>query len=148
MDSIKIDAGVKRIAINDDPNRVIIFNPTDVAFAERFYALIGDLEVKQVEYQERAEALDLETEVDENGMPANTPAGMAFSREVCEHIHGKIDDLFGEGSSQIIFEGMLSIDMIHQFFEGLLPFFQSVREERLAKYQRPPQSKKGKRVMK
>lgn len=42
MDSIRIDTGGVRLMVNGDPQRVIAFNPHDVVFAERFYALLGE----------------------------------------------------------------------------------------------------------
>lgn len=147
MDSIRIDSGVKRLAINDDPDRVITFNPSDVAFVERFYALIGDFETKQADYERRAADLDAVTEKDKNDLPVNLGARIAFMREVCETMHGQIDGLFGEGTAQTVFEGALDIEMIASFFEGLTPYIQSSRQEKLQKYARPGKSKGRKAVM-
>lgn len=145
MDSLRIDTGIKRIMINDDPERVIEFNPSDVIFAERFYKLIGDFEVKQVEYQARSEQLDAGRDnLDHNGLPANLGEGLAFLREVCEYMHGQIDYLFGVGTSAKAFAGALSIDAIGQFFQGITPFIQQARSEKVAKYS----GKNAGRVMK
>ena len=46
MDSLRLD-GVVRLAINDDPERVITFVPDDILFAERFYALLDALKEKE-----------------------------------------------------------------------------------------------------
>lgn len=145
MDSIKINTGVKRIAVNDDPERVIVFNPTDVNFAERFYALMRDFEQKQGDYQRRAEQIDKVTAVDPDGLPVNLPERIAFMREVCEYIHQQIDLLFGAGTSQKVFEGVLDIEVIGQFFAGITPFVETARSEKMAKYSKP---KVGRRVMK
>lgn len=145
MDSIRIDSGIKRISINDDPERVIEFNPTDVSFVERFYELIRTLEEKQAEYLVRAEAIDMQGEFDEYGLPANVGEKLAFVREVCEFMYQQIDTLFGPGTSQKVFDGVLNLDGIGQFFEGITPFIQSARTERVAKY---VSTGKKKRVMK
>jgi hypothetical protein len=134
MDSIKIDSGVKRILVNDDPTRVIQFNPTDITFAERFYNLIGEFERKQNEYQKRAEEIEKQTEVDANGVPQNIGARITLLREVCEYVRGKIDHLFGEGSSEAAFGDVLSLEMFTQFFDGITPFVQSARNNKLAQY--------------
>jgi hypothetical protein len=148
MDSIRIDSGIKRISINEDPERVISFNPSDVTFAERFYKLIGEFEAKQAEYEQRAEALDASpNELDGHGLPANAGEKIAFMREVCEFMHGKIDYLFGNGTSQKVFEGVLSLEPIGQFFDGIVPFIQKSRSEKVAKYA-PGNLPKSKRVMK
>lgn len=148
VDSIKIDSGVKRIAINEDPERVLEINPGDVAFAERFYDLIQDFEAKQADYEKRAEQIDAVQEVNENGVPENIQERLGFLREICTYMREKIDYLFGDGTSQKIFGDALSLEMIGQFFQGLTPFVEQARAEKLAMYRSKPVGKKGRRVMK
>lgn len=144
MDSLRIDAGKKRIAINDDPQRVIEFDPTDVLFAERFYSLIQDFETKQVEYEQRAAELDTDQSFDQNGLPVNLAGRLAFMREVCEFMRLQIDSLFGTGTSQTVFGDALSLEMIEQFFTGITPFIQRARSEKINRYS----GKKAGRVLK
>jgi hypothetical protein len=135
MDSIRIETGVKRIAINDDPTRVIEFNPSDVLFAERFYALMQEFEAKQGEYARRADELDVHSlERDEHDLPLNLGEGLAFLREVCEFMRGRIDALFGPGTSQKAFGDTLALEVFEQFFVGITPFFQRARDEKTARY--------------
>lgn len=148
MDSIRIDNGIKRIAINDDPERVISFNPSDVTFAEKFYQMIGDFEKKQAEFEQRAKELDASAnELDEHGIPENVGEKLAFTREVCAYMHAKIDYLFGEGTSKVVFEGVMSLEAIGQFFDGIVPFIQKSRADKVAKYT-PSNLPKSKRIMK
>lgn len=144
MDNLNINLGIKRITINGDPNRVIEFNPSDVAFAERFYALMGDLNAKQAEYQKRAKQLESNS-VTTDGLPVNFAANLALMREVCTFMRSKIDDLFGPGTSQTVFEDNNTLNMFEQFFTGITPFIQAARAEKTARYQRPKHS--GKKVM-
>ena len=67
MDSIRIDTGLKRIAINEDPNRIIEFNPKDLLFAEKFYAMVKEIktmlkeiENKSVEFDIRSKDVDFD----------------------------------------------------------------------------------------
>lgn len=143
MDSLKIQAGV-RLAINGDPSRVVAFNPSDVGFVERLYQLFNYFEAQQAEYERRAAELDAVTEQDANGLPANIAEHFAFMREVCAAMHAQIDSVFGAGTAQTVFEGALDMDMIAQFFDGVLPYIQKTRDEKLAKYARPG---KGGKVM-
>ena len=146
MDNLNINTGLKRVSINSDPERVIEFNPSDVAFAERFYKLLKDFEAKQVEYQARAEQLDSQAvDLDEYGVPVNAGEKLSFLREVCEFMYQKIDYLFGVGASTKIFGGSLNIDAIGQFFDGIVPFVQVQRAAKVSKYANLPKSK---RVMK
>lgn len=147
MDSIRIDTGIKRIAINDDPDRVIAFNPQDISFAERFYELMRNFEDKQNEYMARAEELDQGTETDTNGLPVNLGDRIAFMRDICEYYHAQIDSLFGDGTALKVFDGALGLDMIKQFFEGITPFIQHARQEKISKYQ-PKKKGRSAKVMK
>ena len=141
MDSLRIDTGVKKILINDGPE-FIEFNPNDVSFAERFYSLIQEFEVKLKDYQARSDEIDGNKELDGNGIPVNFEARIALMREVCEFIRGKIDHLFGDGTSQRVFGNALSLNMFEQFFTGITPFIQKARYEKVAKYQKMPHKKR------
>lgn len=145
MESLKISSGTIRIAINDDPEKVIEFDPNDVLFAERFYSIYKEVEAKQAEYLKRSKELDAQVDLDENGIPANAEEGIAFLREACEYMRSKIDYLFGPDASQKAFGDALSLDMIAQFFEGMTPFVEKARREKLVKYRR---AKGSRRVMK
>jgi hypothetical protein len=134
MKSIQIDTGIKRVMINDDPTRVIEFNPEDVTFAEKFYSLIHAFEAKQVEYDRRSKMIDDNTAVDASGLPANVSDGLALLREVCEFMRGEIDGLFGAGTSQKAFGDARTLDMFVQFFEGITPFIKSARDEKVRRY--------------
>jgi hypothetical protein len=144
MDSIQINTGEKRVAINGDPNRVIVFNPTDVVFVEKFYRLIGDFQTRLVEYQAKSIELDKDQTADENGIPANANTRLALLREGVGFIREQIDGLFGPGTSQIAFGDTLSLDACKQFFEGITPFIQTARVQKIQKYSnsRPKRNKK------
>ena len=135
MDSIRINTGVKRLVVNDDPARVIEFNPEDVLFVERFYELIKVFQQKEVEFQKRIEELKAQEEKDEYGIPVNTPETLGLVMEVCDFLRGQIDNVFGPGTSQAAFAETQSLGMFEQFFAGIAPFIQSSRTEKVAKYQ-------------
>jgi hypothetical protein len=147
MDTIQIDTGVKRIAVNGDPERIIEFSPQDVAWAERFYGLIREFEEKQAEYQARAEVLDSD-QLDERGLPVDMPKGLALLREMCEFLRGQIDNVFGPGTSKKAFGDAMTLTMFEQFFTGIMPYVQSARAEKVDKYRRPATKKGGRKVMK
>jgi hypothetical protein len=125
MHNLTIDTGAKYISINDDPNRVISFNPFDVGFAERFYTLVKDFEIKQKEFATRAEMLAGET---------NLAGSITLMRDACEYMRGQLDSLFGAGTSQTVFGDVLSLDAFAQFFEGITPFIRAARDEKIARY--------------
>jgi hypothetical protein len=134
MDNLEINVGIKRLMINDDPDNVIEFNPSDLLFAEKFYALMKDFEVKRLEYQKRAEVIDANKELDEMGLPKNIPDNLALLRDACQYMRGKIDELMGAGTSQKAFGIALNLDMFSQFFNGIMPYIQTARAEKVKKY--------------
>lgn len=144
MDSLKIESGVKEIAINGDPDRIIRFNPNDLTFVDRLYVMIADFQENQADWQRRAEELDAAMALDENGLPSNMPDQLAFMHELIDDTHAKIDAIFGQGTSVAVFQGIKDPDLIGQFFEGVLPFIEKARSDKLAKYARPG---KGGKVM-
>lgn len=138
MDSLHIDTREVRLCINDDPSRVVAFNPTDISFAERFYALLGEFEVKEKEYREKAASLQQDTAVDEMGIPKNFGASLSLLRETSDFLREKIDTVFGAGTSQAAFGNANTLDMFEQFFVGITPFVQKVREKQVQQYTGKP----------
>lgn len=143
MDSVRIDTGVKRLQINDGPE-FIEFNPSDITFAERFYALLRAFEEREAEYTERAKAIDADTGVDAHGIPNNVAAGLQMLRDVCEFMREQIDGLFGAGTSQKVFGDVMSLNMFQQFFDGITPYIRAARQKKVEQYVRtpPPQTHK------
>lgn len=142
MKSLQINTGEIKLAINDDPNRVIVLRPNDAVFAEKFYRMLGNFQAKFAEYQHRAAEVESQNEVDANDIPLNTGERIALLKEVCEYTRGQIDELLGAGTAQIVFGDALDIDAIIQFFEGVRPFMQSARAEKVARYSnKPPKHK-------
>ncbi len=132
--SLTIDTGVIRLAINNDESRVIAFNPNDAIFAEKFYKMLGTLQSRFTEYRKQAEVVESKQEADANGIPLNTGERIELMKEICLFARGQIDELFGAGTSQKVFEDTLSIESIIQFFDGVKPFVQSARADKVAKY--------------
>ena len=135
-DSIRIDTGVKRVMINDDPKRVIEFNPKDVVFAEKFYRMVDDFRAMETDFVARANELEAVEEVDELGLPVNTAERLQLVREVCDWSKTKIDQIFGEGASEKAFGDAMNLEMFKQFFEGITPFIESARSEKVDKYRK------------
>lgn len=135
-EALKITTSKKRIPIERDGEAVgvLVFDPSDIIFAERFYKLLGDFQEKQTQYQARAKELDAIQGTDENGAPANLEGGIALIREICEYMRGEIDNLFGAGTSAMVFGDSMVLETFSQFFEGVTPMIQSVREEKVTRY--------------
>ncbi|MBK8467730.1 MAG: hypothetical protein IPL32_18100 [Chloracidobacterium sp.] len=142
--SIVINTGEKRVMINDDPTRVIVFNPTDVLFAERFYTLLGELKEKLTEFNLQGQELG-RSEKDSDGMPVNMAAQIQLQIETCNYMREKVDQLFGDGTSQTAFGDVRNLEVFRQFFDGILPFFETTRVEKVASYTTAASARRSKR---
>lgn len=136
MESLRIEGEI-RLAIDEDPDRVISFVPDDVIFAESFYGLLTALKEKEIEYKQRTERLVKNEAVDDYGIPETAPESLALLRETSEFMRDEIDHVFGEGTSQKAFGEHLSLFMIEQFFKGIMPYVKKVRQGKTSKYTDP-----------
>lgn len=136
VDTLRIDTGAVRLAINGDEGRIIEFNPEDIVFVERFYNLIKEFELKEVEFREKAEALAKISELDEHGIPVNTGENIKLVLELCNYLRKNIDHVFGQGTSEKVFENNQTLNMFEQFFTGILPFVNKARSEKISKYKK------------
>ncbi len=134
MSNININTGEIRLTINDDENRVIVFNPNSLEFMDSVYELIAELEIKEKEYKNREAELDKNTEVNSYGIPVNLKEKIELVKEICTHMREKIDTIFGEGTSQTAFGNTNTLDMFEQFFEGVTPYIEKVRTPKIGKY--------------
>lgn len=134
MQSIRIDTGSIRIAINDDETRVIEFNPNDLAFIERFYGLIGEFEGKEKEYEQKINTINQSVELDSYNIPKNMGESLVLLKEICEFMREKIDHVFGNGTSQKAFGSENTLSMFEQFFNGITPYIQQARTGKVDKY--------------
>ncbi len=142
MDSIQINNGLKRIAVNGDENRVIEFNPEDIVFVEKFYGLIKEFEQKEVEFRQRADEINAVEGVDEYGIPVNTAENIKLVIDLCQYLRVQIDKVFGTGTSQKAFGDANTLNMFEQFFEGITPFIQGARSNKVNQYRKASKTMK------
>jgi len=134
MESIRIDTGIIRLAINDDETRVISFSPQDVCFAERFYSLLSAFEAKETEYRQKSAEIANNVSVGAFGIPNSTGPALALLHETNDFLRSKIDYVFGEGTSEKAFGSAITLDMFEQFFNGITPYVQKARSNQVQKY--------------
>lgn len=131
--SIKINTSTIRLLVNDDPNRVIEFNPEDIAFIDAFYGLIQEFDSKMNEFKQRELVIRKNKAVDKFGIPVSTKEEIKLTKDLCR-LREKIDALFGAGTADTAFGKANSPDMFVQFFDGITPFIQTAREKKVQKY--------------
>lgn len=134
MESIRYNDGMIRLMVNDDPDRVIVFDPEDVVFLDKVYGLIADIEKKKAEFVEAEKELAKDEEVDAYGIPVNMRQRLKLLLDICLFFREQIDLIFGEGTSQMVFGNSNTLDMFEQFFNGITPYIYKHRQEKLAKY--------------
>ena len=132
--SVHIDTGEVELHVNGDPKRVVRFNPQDVRFAENFYALLKEFDIKRAEFTARDEKIKAEGEKLIDGLPASLPESFVMIREACIWLRGEIDKIFGAGTSQTAFGDALVLDVFEQFLAGVTPHIAKVRESKVAQY--------------
>lgn len=132
--SIQINTSTVRLLVNDDPNRVIEFNPEDIAFIDAFYGLIQEFDSKMNEFKQRELVIRKNKAVDKFGIPVSTKDEIKLTKDLCAYLRKQIDALFGDGTSDTVFGKANTPDMFVQFFDGITPFIQTAREKKVSKY--------------
>ena len=95
MDSLNIAGKAVRLCIDNDESRVIEFYPTDVSFAENFYALAAEFEERQNDIKARSAAI---AEGDGSKLEKSR-AELALTREAFAFLREGIDRTFGPGTA-------------------------------------------------
>ena len=130
VNNLVFDDGYKEFNINNDPNRVIRFNPSDVAIVERFKKSQRALDELVKEFGE------------------NEPEDMTEALERLDNaIKKEIDAIFNQPVSDIVFGNqspmspVSGIPLFERFFDAVLPVImdgikeeKKLQQERVAKY--------------
>jgi len=132
---LNINTGVKRIPIKRDGENVgdLVFNPSDSLFAEKYFAFMAGVEGKLSEYQARAKEM-ASTEAAPGELPENAAEQVGLLTEVCTYFRGQIDNLFGQGTSAMLFGDAMSLDAFEQFFTAITPIIQQARGKKVEQY--------------
>ena len=130
MQSISFDEGYKEFAINNDENRVIIFNPKDFGILTRMEDTLSDFEALEKKLKDGNE------EEFTNNL-----------REAEKVVHEKIDSIFNANVHDIIFNHQSPISLVGGEFlfmrviEALVPIVEKEvkyemqkSEKRMSKY--------------
>lgn len=136
MDSIKIDDGLKHIAITDTngkPRGEIVFSPEDVGFVERLEKILADMDTLSKDFQTRAK------EVSESEKPKaeQDSALLQMTKQFHVVMREKIDYLLGPGTSEMAFGELYTFRAVESFLNGLSSLIVPVRAEKVAKYLPP-----------
>lgn len=134
MDSLNIAGKAVRLCIDNDESRVIEFYPTDVTFAENFYALAAEFEERRKDIETRSAAI----EAGEGTKLEKSRAELALAREAFSILREGIDRTFGPGTAQTVFGDRDSVAMVARFFRGVTPYIRRARQGELDRYLKEP----------
>lgn len=130
MAGIRVSTGAKRIEVNDNGDYITL-NFADQSFPERFFAMVDrvtdiakDAEPREKEIREKYPAGSVEL----------YRAFSSFNLEFHTAVAGEIDGFFGAGTCKRVFGDIVpGIDLIDDFFQQLMPYFQEFGKERAEK---------------
>ena len=134
MDSLNTAGKAVRLCIDNDESRVIEFYPTDVTFAENFYALAAEFEERRKDIETRSAAI----EAGEGTKLEKSRAELALAREAFSILREGIDRTFGPGTAQTVFGDRDSVAMVARFFRGVTPYIRRARQGELDRYLKEP----------
>lgn len=135
MNGLKLNSGLVRLEVDRDGEKgEISFNPSDVRFVDSFYKARQTFLEKEEACKKEIATLEADTRTDAYGMPINAGKQIEVIKEFAENINAIIDDVFGSGTSEVLFGESLVLDMYPQFFEGIAPYIQGVRADKMEKY--------------
>lgn len=141
--ALNFDTGEIKLAVNGDPDRLLIFNPDDANLRSRFYEVSADMNTKGQEMKKKGEELK----------DGDDETAFEYLKEMDTYFREKVDYIFGEGSAGLIFknQNLLSIAgngdfILANFLSAIAPHFQSATDDRVkkftAKYEQHPAVKK------
>lgn len=125
------------LTINDDPDRVVAFNPQDVGFVDRFFALMDNVEEKESEYKAKLEDIQKDDSLNSYGIPRAIRKEVELTAEICRYMREQVDMVFGAGTSQTVFGNLNTVDMFAEFFDGIAPHISAARSKAVKKYVEP-----------
>lgn len=139
--NLNIETGEKTFTINEDPNKLLKFNPGDYNIMSRFY------EVKDI-LKKEMDALNPESKINEDGTVPNDSEDFAKSiKKIDALIREKIDYIFGYSVSDIVFGTVNPLSTVggipyfERFFNAVIPFIEKElnaeakkSEKKMAKY--------------
>ena len=134
--TIEIQSGNIVIELKRDgkPTGELSFDPKDIIFAEKYYAMFSAIQQEQEKYKREYLVLSKDQTKDKDGMPKNMPKLLKLTRDVAQFMRQQIDNLFGDGVSQAAFGDSMNIEIYPQFLEQITPFVEQVRSEKVEKY--------------
>lgn len=123
MQNLNFDDGYKEFSINNDPSRVIRFNPADFGIIERINKAYDEIE--------KATKIDTDIELKANGEPMKLIGQAAeMVKSMSDTIRNQIDYIFNNPVSEVVFGNQSPLGMVkgvplyERFLSTLIPVIQ------------------------
>lgn len=140
MQSLRFDDGYKEFMINDDPNRVIRFNPADYGIIERF-------NTARKEIFNEMEKIQSDININPDGTPNVSEDELGEAAEILSKtrklICDQVDHIFGSPVSDMAFgtqsplSSVKGLPLFERFIRAAQPFIEKeVKAEQLASQKR------------
>lgn len=129
MESLNIETSKKRLCLNGDESKVIEFNPEDLDTRKKFFDASKEIFQKQREYDIAVK----EIESEEDDMK-KTEKAFELEQNLYNLMKSIIDDIFGNGTSDMITDGKSNIFSLVNFIIAITPYFRAVTDKQKNKY--------------
>lgn len=130
MENLAIDSGAVELTIDGDKDRVIRFYPTDVSFAEAYYALADRFGALRGEVSAKELAISKSGKSDEEKIRER----IRLSKSVYGELEKGIDEVFGPGTYHTVFGKHNNIGMVARFFRGISTYVRAARDREVKRY--------------
>lgn len=131
MESLKLKTKRVEVMIDDDPERIITFNPEDVHLRGRIYDLGKVVKRKEIEMKQRIAEIEQFEGEDELGLPLKDVAAKDLMIELADFFTTEIDTAFGEGTSKKLFVDGFDFDAMGTFLEFATSKFEAVGAKKI-----------------
>ena len=127
MQSLQVRTGQISLQILNDEGEVrgiFRFNPEDIESAKQVYRLQEELQIKEVEFEQRIKVAE------------SVEDKLTVLDEIVKYFNDSIDLCFGAGSSEVLFGGAKTLSMYEDFFAGIVPYYEKASKARVSKYKK------------
>ena len=131
MESLRLKTKRVEVMIDDDPERVITFNPEDVHLRGRIYDLGKVVKRKEIEMKQRIAEIEKFDGEDELGLPLKDVAAKDLMIELADFFLTEIDTAFGEGTSKKVFADGFDFESMVLFLEFTTSKFEAVGAKKI-----------------
>lgn len=129
MESLNIETSKKRLCLNGDESKVIEFNPEDLDTRKKFFDASKEIFQKQREYDIAVK--EIESEQDDM---KKTEKAFELEQNLYNLMKSIVDDIFGNGTSDMITDGKSNIFSLVNFIIAITPYFRAVTDKQKNKY--------------